>query len=89
MLDQKCFNHKQDKRNRLYVVTALQETKIDLKGKDIGLQEPLNNHCSDQMCLLLAGLSARLGTGKGGVRMASDEMLQTVLQVIGFPMTKL
>jgi len=47
-----------DKKNRVILVTALQQTKVDLKL-----------------------LSARLGLGKSGLRMAPDEMLGTVLQV--------
>mmetsp|Transcript_4729 Transcript_4729/g.11812 ORF Transcript_4729/g.11812 Transcript_4729/m.11812 type:complete len:289 (+) Transcript_4729:156-1022(+) len=47
-----------DKKNRLILITALEETRVDLKV-----------------------LSARLGLGKGGLRMAPDEMLGSVLQV--------
>lgn len=48
-----------DKKNRLYVVSTLTTTQVDLKA-----------------------LSARLGLGKGGVRVAPEESLQSVLQVI-------
>eukprot|EP00775_Hariotina_reticulata_P006357 gene6357-6590_t len=47
-----------DKKRRQYVITALQDTKVDLKV-----------------------LSARLGTGKGGLSWASEEQLQQSLQV--------
>ncbi|KAG0555790.1 hypothetical protein KC19_11G003000 [Ceratodon purpureus] len=47
-----------DKKNRLYVVSTLSTTQVDLKA-----------------------LSARLGLGKGGVRMAPEESLHAVLQV--------
>uniref|UniRef100_A0A0A9DQA0 YbaK/aminoacyl-tRNA synthetase-associated domain-containing protein n=1 Tax=Arundo donax TaxID=35708 RepID=A0A0A9DQA0_ARUDO len=47
-----------DKKQRLYVVSALADTKIDLKV-----------------------LAQRLGVGKGGVRMATEEALLQVLQV--------
>lgn len=47
-----------DKKNRLYVITAAIETKVDLKV-----------------------LSARLGVGKGGLRFAPENLLETVLQV--------
>lgn len=47
-----------DKKHRLILITALEETPIDLKI-----------------------LSSRLGLGKGGLRMAPDEMLGSVLQV--------
>lgn len=47
-----------DKKNRLYVVSTLTTTQVDLKA-----------------------LSARLGLGKGGVRVAPEESLQSVLQV--------
>lgn len=48
----------QEKKGRLYLVTALSDTKVDLKV-----------------------LSARLGAGKGGVRLAPDELLPTILGV--------
>ncbi|KAF3445682.1 hypothetical protein FNV43_RR10858 [Rhamnella rubrinervis] len=47
-----------DKKNRFYIVSALADTKVDLKV-----------------------LSARLGLGKGGLRMAPEEALGEVLQV--------
>uniref|UniRef100_A0A803NHZ2 YbaK/aminoacyl-tRNA synthetase-associated domain-containing protein n=1 Tax=Cannabis sativa TaxID=3483 RepID=A0A803NHZ2_CANSA len=47
-----------DKKNRLYIVSALSDTKVDLKV-----------------------LSARLGLGKGGLRMAPEEALGEILQV--------
>lgn len=47
-----------DKKGRLYIVTALVDTKVNLQV-----------------------LSARLGVGKGGVRLAPDELIATVLQV--------
>eukprot|EP00887_Chlorella_sp_A99_P004889 scaffold4.g4889.t1 len=48
----------QDKRGRLYIVTALADTKVDLKT-----------------------LSARLGVGKGGIRLAPDGLVGEVLGV--------
>ncbi|PON76347.1 YbaK/aminoacyl-tRNA synthetase-associated domain containing protein [Trema orientale] len=47
-----------DKKNRFYIVSALADTKVDLKV-----------------------LSARLGLGKGGLRMAPEEALGEILQV--------
>ncbi|XP_062101210.1 uncharacterized protein LOC133807083 [Humulus lupulus] len=47
-----------DKKSRLYIVSALSDTKVDLKV-----------------------LSARLGLGKGGLRMAPEEALGEILQV--------
>lgn len=47
-----------DKKGRLYIVTALPNTKVDLKT-----------------------LSARLGAGKGGIRLAPDELITSVLGV--------
>ena len=48
----------QDKKGRLYIVTALPDTTIDLKV-----------------------LSARLGAGKGGVRLAPDDLIPSILSV--------
>lgn len=50
----------QDKKHRLYIITAAPGTKVDL-----------------------GVLSARLGTGKGGVRFAPEEALDEVLKVRG------
>lgn len=47
-----------DKKHRLYIVSALADTKVDLKV-----------------------LSQRLGLGKGGLRMAPEEAVGTILQV--------
>lgn len=47
-----------DKKNRLYIVSAHEETKVDLKV-----------------------LSARLGMGKGGLRLAPEELLDPVLKL--------
>eukprot|EP01018_Ginkgo_biloba_P029197 Gb_29269 [translate_table: standard] len=47
-----------DKKHRLYIISALTTTNVDLKV-----------------------LSQRLGLGKGGLRMASEEILKEVLQV--------
>lgn len=96
----------QDKKRRQYVVTALADTKIDLKGAheitiesegNGGLAGRLPGLASAHKCrgatasrILLkpplarpptAVLSARLGTGKGGVSWCSEEALASTLQV--------
>jgi hypothetical protein len=48
----------QDKKGRLYIVTALSSTKINLQN-----------------------LSMRLGLGKGGIRLAPDELIASILNV--------
>eukprot|EP00197_Chlamydomonas_leiostraca_P003262 CAMPEP_0202871502 /NCGR_PEP_ID=MMETSP1391-20130828/18873_1 /ASSEMBLY_ACC=CAM_ASM_000867 /TAXON_ID=1034604 /ORGANISM="Chlamydomonas leiostraca, Strain SAG 11-49" /LENGTH=299 /DNA_ID=CAMNT_0049552329 /DNA_START=41 /DNA_END=940 /DNA_ORIENTATION=- len=55
-----------DKKNRLYIISAAPDTKVDL-----------------------GVISARLGTGKGGVRFAPEEALGEVLQVAAGSVTPL
>ncbi|KAG6776072.1 hypothetical protein POTOM_019575 [Populus tomentosa] len=50
-----------DKKSRFYIVSALADTKVDMKV-----------------------LSQRLGLGKGGIRMAPEEALGEILQVLLF-----
>ena len=95
----------QDKKGRLYIVTAAADTKVDLKRAPVFLC--LDLHCRGHLVLfvcvtlaamdkqanckqanmslplehLCAVLSLRLGCGKGGLRMAPDDLLTDVLQV--------
>lgn len=64
----------QDKKGRLYVITAHADTPVNLKSAHT--QRP---SCTPHM--LLTALSARMGLGKGGIRFAPDEALEPVLQV--------
>ncbi|KAG7024774.1 hypothetical protein SDJN02_13592 [Cucurbita argyrosperma subsp. argyrosperma] len=63
----------QDKKNRYYIDSASADTKIFLKGLYTLLVPviPTNHEV----------LSARLGLGKGGLRMASEETLDKKLKV--------
>ncbi|KAG4954275.1 hypothetical protein JHK87_039869 [Glycine soja] len=58
-----------DKKQRFYLVSALKDTKVDIKGAD--------------NFVVLTGmlLSQRLGLGKGGLRMVPSEALGEILQV--------
>lgn len=81
----------QDKKNRLYIISAAPSTKVDLAGKVYRLLAWLvtwdsGNARTQTLALdaLTAVISARLGTGKGGVRFAPEELMQEVLKVAGF-----
>ncbi|KAF6253190.1 WD40-repeat-containing domain protein [Scenedesmus sp. NREL 46B-D3] len=63
-----------DKKRRQYLITALPETKVDLKGK-------YSHVLQLSGCQLSSVLSARLGCGKGGLAWASEELLAESLQV--------
>ncbi|KAL9313586.1 hypothetical protein ACSQ67_019038 [Phaseolus vulgaris] len=64
-----------DKKSRLYVVSALAATKVDLKGMHDFVNIGSLYHFTSIV------LSQRLGLGKGGLRMAPEEALGEVLQV--------
>jgi hypothetical protein len=82
---------KKDKKNRFYIVSALADTKVDLKGmlNFVNLCSFFNfpvfvvSHINEINLLLRswAVLSQRLGLGKGGLRMAPEEALGELLQV--------
>lgn len=85
----------QDKKGRLYIITAAADTKVDLKralGYDGACRPPNAAAVLPFSCIarplmlsevpsLPAVLSLRLGCGKGGLRMAPDDLLTAVLQV--------
>ena len=87
----------QDKKGRLLMVTALTATKIDLKGAfsipflvcyrkvsailNIAVWPLPWSLMSFLFIWILSALSARLGLGKGGLRMAPPEALAQLLQV--------
>ncbi|KAI6693840.1 hypothetical protein NL676_021550 [Syzygium grande] len=57
-----------DKKQRFYIVSALADTKVDLKGTQPVMQ------FNEFFC-------QRLGLGKGGLRLAPEEALGEILQV--------
>ena len=80
-----CTCLMQDKRNRLFLVSAAASTKVDLKGWQA---KCLTAHgacvrCVQhyKLCLYCAALGLRLGVPKPGIRMAPEELLESVLGV--------
>ncbi|CAD5314769.1 unnamed protein product [Arabidopsis thaliana] len=60
-----------DKKHRYYIVSAMVDTKVDMKG----------NICFLFFSFVDIGIEERLGLGKGGIRMAPEEALGELLQV--------
>lgn len=96
-----CFSFLQDKKNRYYIISAMVDTKVDMKGnttyisrfffsfkkKSVRLWNRNLFLCFDvNECFLWlvisTVLSQRLGLGKGGIRMAPEEALGELLQVL-------
>lgn len=76
----------QDKKRRQYVITALHDTKVDLKGARSssrgGRQQRVKQAlAAEAPGLLQPVLSVRLGCGKGGLSWGSEELLAQSLQV--------
>ncbi|KAB5557170.1 hypothetical protein DKX38_008079 [Salix brachista] len=62
-----------DKKSRFYIVSALADTKVDMKGEFFFLVLTF--------CIVKLKLDWKLGLGKGGIRMAPEEALGEILQV--------
>lgn len=79
----------QDKKNRYYIVSAMVDTKVDMKGNTYSFRRshyilffPLFLMLMGVTCdIIKTVLSQRLGLGKGGIRMAPEEALAELLQV--------
>lgn len=78
----------QDRKQRFYIVSALANTKVDIKGmnsfallKGTCWLAWMDDHDGYLFHQSGAVLSQRLGLGKGGLRMAPAEALGEILQV--------